>query len=123
MWFAPVIPMTPKDVLEFRDVIRPVFAKFKFEACITLTALNERCFDCTLPILFDRDNPQEIENAQACYTELARECADHGYFAYRLGLPSMAAEVERPDVFWDVVGKIKSALDPAGILAPGRYSR
>jgi len=123
LWFAPVIPMTAKDVLEFRDVIRPVFAKYKFEACMTLTALNERCLDCTLPILFDRDNTQEVESAQACYAELAHECAEHGYFSYRLGLQSMAAEVGRPDVFWDVVSRIKSALDPAGILAPGRYAR
>jgi len=31
--------------------------------------------------------------------------------------------VVRPDTpYWQLVGKIKSAFDPTGIIAPGRYS-
>ncbi len=123
MWFAPIIPMTVDDVGLFRRTIEPIFARHGFEMCITLTAVNERCFDCTLPILYDRDNPDEGRKAQECYAELTERCREQGYIPYRLGLQSMHAETARDDVFWTVVGNLKRALDPHGILAPGRYSR
>lgn len=122
MWFAPVIPMTKEDVLAFRRIIEPVFAKYAFEACMTFTAVNERCFDCTLPLLYDKDDPNEVEKARACYRELVESCRQHGYVSYRLGLQTMDAETQRDDVFWDVVRKLKGALDPQGILSPGRYA-
>ena len=115
--------MTGRDARLFQEIIEPIFAKYGFEACMTLTAVNQRCFDCTLPLLYDRDNPAEVESAQLCYQELHRVCKEHGYVPYRLGLQSMSEETEREDSFWDVVQKLKGALDPQGILAPGRYSR
>jgi 4-cresol dehydrogenase (hydroxylating) len=123
MWFAPIVPMTKEDVFAFRRIIQPIFAKYGFEACITFTAVNERCFDCTLPLLYDKDDPTETRKAQECYLELVENCRQHGYIAYRLGLQSMDAEVTREDVFWNVVTKLKAALDPQGILSPGRYAR
>jgi 4-cresol dehydrogenase (hydroxylating) len=122
MWFAPVIPMTKQDVRSFRAVIEPVFAKHGFEACITLTAVNQRCFDCTLPVLYDRSSPEESEKAHLCYSELLSVCKAAGYFPYRLGVQSMGVEATTDDVFWSVVQRLKNALDPKGILAPGRYA-
>lgn len=122
MWFAPIIPMTREDVFAFRQVIKPIFAKYGFEACITFTAVNERCFDCTLPLLYDKDDVSEVRKAQECYLELVENCRQHGYVAYRLGLQSMQEETTQNDAFWNVVKKLKSALDPQGILAPGRYA-
>src|SRR6266487_2565376 len=123
MWFAPVIPITTQDVFAFRRIVEPILAKHGFEACLTFTALNERCFDCTLPLLYDKDDPNEVRKAQECYLELVESCRQHGYVAYRLGLQSMQAETAQDDVFWGVATKLKSALDPQGILAPGRYAR
>jgi len=123
MWFAPIIPMTNHDVARFRSIIEPILTKHGFETCITLTAVNERCFDCTLPLLYDLDNPTEVTHAQACYGELLDACRTEGYLPYRLGLQSMDQETHRDDVFWRVTTTLKQALDPAGILAPGRYAR
>jgi 4-cresol dehydrogenase (hydroxylating) len=123
LWFAPIIPMTRDDVAAFRQVIEPIMRRYGFECCITLTAVNERCFDCTLPLLFDRDNPAEVERAMRCYEELSEKCAAAGYYAYRLGLQSMERETSRDDPFWSLVTTIKRAIDPAGVVSPGRYSR
>lgn len=123
MWFAPVIPITKEDVFAFRRIVEPILAKHGFEACLTFTALNERCFDCTLPLLYDKDDPNEVRKAEECYQELMEGCRRQGYVPYRLGLQSMPAETMRDDAFWDVVKKLKDALDPDGILSPGRYAR
>ena len=122
MWFAPVVPMTADHVRAFRRIVEPIFAKYGFEACLTLTAVNQRCFDSTLPLLFDRDNADEVQRAKTCYAELLYACKQEGYIPYRLGVQSMAEETGSDDVFWSVVRKIKAALDPQGILAPGRYA-
>ena len=123
MWFAPIIPMTNRDVQLFRSIIEPILTKNGFDTCITLTAVNERCFDCTLPLLYDLDNPAEAARAHECYGELVEACRAQGYLPYRLGLQSMDNETRRDDPFWRVATTIKNALDPDGILAPGRYSR
>jgi 4-cresol dehydrogenase (hydroxylating) flavoprotein subunit len=123
MWFAPIIPMTPADVATFRAIVTPILEKFGFECCLTLTAVNERCFDCTLPLLFDKDDAIQARRAEECYKELVSRCLDAGYVAYRLGLQSMQDELARGDVFWEVADRLKRALDPQGILSPGRYSR
>ena len=123
MWFAPVIPMTARDVFAFRRIIEPILARYGFEACLTFTAVNERCFDCTLPLLYDKDNPAEVERALNCYSDLVESCRRDGFIAYRLGLQSMRGETARDDVFWNVADTLKRALDPHRILAPGRYAR
>ena len=122
MWFAPIIPMTADDVAEFRRTVEPILSRYGFDTCITLTAVNERCFDCTLPLLYDKDDPGESTKVQDCYAEVSAECRRKGFIAYRLGLQSMAQAVSGDDVFWQTVGKIKGALDPQQILAPGRYA-
>jgi len=122
IWLSPVVPMTKENAEEFIGVIRPIFARHGFEDCITFTAVNERCFDCTLPILYDKSDPAETKRAAECHDELFRACMDKGYIPYRLGIQSMAGLVGGDDVFWDVVQKLKQALDPQGILSPGRYS-
>jgi hypothetical protein len=123
MWFAPIVPMTRHDVQTFRGIVEPILARHRFESCLTFTAVNERCFDCTLPLLYDKDDAEESQRAEACYRELSECCARQGYLSYRFGLQSMPGADESEDVFWNVVERLKNALDPAGILAPGRYTR
>ena len=122
-WLSPVVPMTKENAEEFIGVVRPIFAKHGFEDCMTFTAVNERSFDCTLPILYDRSDPAETKRAAQCHEELLGACTDQGYIPYRMGIQSMAGLVGGDDVFWDVVQRLKKALDPGGIISPGRYSR
>jgi len=121
IWFAPVIPMTPRCVEQFRAIVEPILASHGFECCITLTTVNARSFDCTLPILYDRTDPREAARARRCYDALLSACAEAGYLPYRLDVRSMHCLAERSRGFWEVCGRLKRALDPLGILAPGRY--
>lgn len=123
IWFSPVVPMTKTNAEKFIAIIKPIFAKYGFEDCITFTTVTARSFDCTLPILYNKDDIEETKKASACFEELVSECMKAGYIPYRFGIQSMAQLTGRRDVFWDVIEKLKNALDPQGILSPGRYSR
>jgi 4-cresol dehydrogenase (hydroxylating) len=62
-----------------------------------------------------------MTRAKACYEELADTLLREGYVFYRSGPRGMAKLTAEPSTFWDVAGQIKSVLDPAGIISPGKY--
>jgi len=123
MWLAPIVPMRKEDAEDFIGTVRPIFASHGLEDCITFTTVNHRSFDCTLPILYDKNDADETRRATACYDETLKSCMQKGYIPYRLGIQSMPGPTAEKDVFWDVVERLKNALDPRGIMSPGRYSR
>jgi len=121
IWFSPVIPMTVRDVRQFRQIVEPIMARHGFDCCITLTTVNPRCFDCTLPVFYDAEDAQEAQRAYACHRELFSACAAEGYLPYRVDIRSMPSLAQASSVFWDVCTRLKQTLDPHEILAPGRY--
>jgi 4-cresol dehydrogenase (hydroxylating) len=44
-----------------------------------------------------------------------------GYIPYRVGNHSMGDLDLGGDTYWNTVARIKAALDPEGVIAPGRY--
>jgi len=121
LWLAPVLPARGRDLLNLHDLAEPVFAKYGLDLFATFSLINERTLGGVLTMAFDRSDPSETARAQACYQSLFAQCMAAGYIPYRVGLQSMAALDPSYDSFWQTVRRIKDALDPAGILAPGRY--
>lgn len=122
MWYAPLVPMTAQSVRSYVDMIKEICPKYGINPLITLTTISERCFDSTVPILFDL--PSETERAQACYRALFEEGQRRGFLPYRMNLNSMGLYVDREDsVYWQTVEKVKHALDPGQLISPGRYHR
>ncbi|MBI1790255.1 MAG: FAD-binding oxidoreductase, partial [Acidobacteria bacterium] len=69
----------------------------------------------------DRDESGADERAMACHDEVARRLIEQGHLPYRLGIHSMRslpAAVDDSEGFFEA---LKRTLDPAGILARGRY--
>lgn len=120
LWFAPVVPATGADVEAVRAVIVEVLLECGFEPMISLTLLNGRAISCVTSISYDRAVAGEDERAMACYRRLVARVNAMGYYSYRLGVQSMA-EIDRGDRYGDLIRQIKDAVDPAGILSPGRY--
>jgi 4-cresol dehydrogenase (hydroxylating) len=74
-----------------------------------------------LTIAYDQEDPAEVLRARSCYTAVFGTMMEAGYIPYRVGLQSMADLDDGNDSYWRMVGRIKAALDPANIIAPGRY--
>jgi 4-cresol dehydrogenase (hydroxylating) flavoprotein subunit len=122
IWFSPLLPIESHLVRDFVSEVHRVCLYYEIEPLVTLTAISERCFDSTIPILFDKTQPLEILKAQHCHRDLIKMAQDFGVFPYRLDIESMHRLYnENQGVAARLWKQIKSKIDPAGIISPGRY--
>jgi 4-cresol dehydrogenase (hydroxylating) len=121
LWVSPVLPMRGCDLLSLYALAEPVFKEHGFDLFATFSMINERALGGVLTVAYDKQDPAEVERAHRCYREVFQLAMDAGYIPYRVGNHSMADLDPRGDVYWKTVAKIKAALDPEGVIAPGRY--
>jgi 4-cresol dehydrogenase (hydroxylating) flavoprotein subunit len=122
IWFSPLLPMDGNLARDFAAEVYRVCLYHEVEPLITLTAISERCFDSTIPILFNKHDPNEVAKAHRCQRALIQMAQDMGIFPYRLDISSMselyAVHNGTSAKLWRA---IKSAVDPQGLISPGRY--
>jgi 4-cresol dehydrogenase (hydroxylating) len=71
---------------------------------------------------FRTDEPAQVRQAEACEAWLWSAMAEAGFLPYRASIDQMRRLMGlRPGLF-GLVRDLKAALDPNGIIAPGRYS-
>ncbi len=117
LWYAPVVPFRGHHVSAVLKLIEATTDRYGIEPHIALKGISERAMIITCALMFDRDRPGDDERALACEEELHRRGAEAGYYPYRYSIHSMADA----DTNTRVLSRIKQALDPHHILAPGRY--
>ncbi len=121
MWLAPAVPMTGAHANKALGLVEPIFSSFDINMSACLTMMNERTLFLLLGIFFDQANASERERANELYRRLHATLAEHGYQHYRGGVPEWLAGRAGDRITAEVLGRMKQTLDPAGILAPGRY--
>lgn len=121
IWVAPVLPLSGNHAVAVRRIAEPLFEKHGFDFMVTFTLLNERSMVAVMNIAFDRAVQEQNKRALHCYHELLETLLDAGYPPYRVSLAGMKLLWREDDAFWEAATRIKAALDPKGILAPGRY--
>jgi 4-cresol dehydrogenase (hydroxylating) flavoprotein subunit len=121
LWVSPVLPMRGSDLLALHALVEPVFRAHRFDLFATFSMINERSLGGVLTVAYDKADPGEVARAHACYSETLERTMDAGYIPYRVGNHSMADLDPESDVYWKTVARIKDALDPLGVIAPGRY--
>jgi 4-cresol dehydrogenase (hydroxylating) len=121
LWVSPVLPLRGADLLELHALVEPFFVQYGFDLFVTFSMINERSLGGVITIAFDQEAPEEAARARACYADVFDAVMAAGYIPYRVGLASMAALDPAQDSFWATTARIKAALDPDGILSPGRY--
>jgi hypothetical protein len=122
IWYPPLVPQRPATVRAYVDMVKTTTPRFGIEPLITLTSLNDRVFDSTVPIIFDRTMPSAVQAARDCYDALFEAGRSLGCVPYRIAsdqharLGSLAPEATA------FTRKLQQALDPRGLIAPGRYN-
>ena len=122
IWYPPLVPMMPERVRLYATLVERVCTENGIDPLITLTTLSDRCFDSSVPLVFDRNQPNMAEKAHKCYFDLLEAGRKEGFLPYRFGLLGMDRLVSQDSTFWQVASQLKFALDPGGIIAPGRYA-
>jgi 4-cresol dehydrogenase (hydroxylating) len=121
LWYTPLIPMKASSVRDYVRIVEYVCRDYRIEPLITLTSISERCFDSSVPLLFDKNDPDESERVEKAYRTLFGTGRSLGYLPYRYATEHMPMILDEKITAWDVVHRLKQALDPGGIMSPGRY--
>jgi FAD/FMN-containing dehydrogenase len=121
IWYTPLTPFRQVDIRECLKMIEDICGKHEILPFCTITTLSAYCLDITVPLLFDKKDAAAGKAAAACYETLLEEGRKRGWFPYRLPAQAMPFLHREPSVFWDIARRAKNAIDPDGIIAPGRY--
>lgn len=119
-WFAPVMAARAGDAMKTLALGKSIVHAHGFDY-IGGYLVNERDMVQVIDVLFDRRNPEETERARRCFKELVDRYAASGYGMYRTNITAMEQAAQAYGPIQRLVNKkLKRALDPLGILAPGK---
>jgi 4-cresol dehydrogenase (hydroxylating) len=122
IWYAPLLALTSANAREYTTMVDQICRKHGLEPLITLTSLSDRCWDSTVPLLFDPSDEADKARAMACYKELMVTGFEKGFVPYRTNIDSMGMFAKEGVPYWELAKALKEKIDPDNIIAPGRYS-
>ena len=67
IWYSPYVAIDGPSIDLFREMVETICRQHGIEPLITFTTVDEQTFDATIPILFDRGNPDEVSKAATCH--------------------------------------------------------
>jgi 4-cresol dehydrogenase (hydroxylating) len=120
-WFLPGTPMLGRHALELDRLARAIYGEHGMDFMVMHVASAR--FARGLHVLaWNRADEDENQRADACYRKLTTEFASRGVGVGRAPLDwqGLHAGLLMPS-FREAVRGIKTALDPHGIIAPGKY--
>ena len=122
IWYSPIIPMKADLVQTFYDNCKKLSTEYGINNLITLTSFNHLSFECTFPILYNKNVLGAAENARKFYFAILNENKKIQAYPYRF--PNFAMqELEKFQYSpsYDLASKIKEKLDPNKLISPKRY--
>jgi 4-cresol dehydrogenase (hydroxylating) flavoprotein subunit len=119
-WFLPAMPMIGAVADRQQALSRRILREHRLEF-ITEYVCGPRMARALHVIVFDRRDQEECQRVTACYRALMKAYAEAGYPISRAPLDFQEEAMARLETLPDVCSDIKRALDPHGILSPGRY--
>jgi 4-cresol dehydrogenase (hydroxylating) len=121
LWYCPTIPFTGKDASTTISICKKFCKKHGFELNIGFLFISQRSLDITGAICYNRSVKGEDKRALKCHNEIMEALAKKGYSPYRLGIQSMHLMKQRKRSITLFTQRLKKAIDPSNVLAPGHY--
>jgi 4-cresol dehydrogenase (hydroxylating) len=123
MGFSPIVPAKSSHVLGQLHRSRKIIAEHDVDFYASFTIGGRYATNINM-LMYDRDNDHQVTNIRRLFNALIAESAKAGYGEYRTHLGWMDPVAETFDFNHQAQRrlneKVKDALDPNGILAPGK---
>jgi 4-cresol dehydrogenase (hydroxylating) len=123
MGFSPVVPATSKHVLGQLKRSRKIIADHDVDFYASFTISGRSANNINM-LMYDRDNAEQVANIRKLFDALIHDTAKAGYGEYRTHLgwmdPVNATYDFNKGAQRRLNERVKDAIDPNGILAPGK---
>jgi 4-cresol dehydrogenase (hydroxylating) flavoprotein subunit len=120
MWFAPVSQARGSETLKQMSLTKQILGKYGLDYSGEFI-VGMRDMHHVVDVLYDKTNPEQVKAAYQCFDELVTTFSAQGYGIYRVNTAFMDKVADTYGPVQRNVNKIlKKALDPNGILAPGK---
>ncbi|GAA5887883.1 hypothetical protein JCM5296_001797 [Sporobolomyces johnsonii] len=123
LFFAPISGVSGEDAVKQSKIAKEICGSHGFDYLGTFY-IGPREMHHIVTLLFDRSKPEERVRAEKCIRELIAVFAEMGYGEYRSHIATadqiMGTYNWNDGAFLKLNEAIKDALDPNGILQPGR---
>lgn len=119
-WLAIAVPHRGEPIAEALALIEARLHAAGYDRAISVRVLDGRSVVMVVPVLFDGDDAAAGARARACQTELLAELAAAGFHPMRLGIGDELPDGVRDSSLDD---RLAAALDPAGVLCRGLYTK
>jgi hypothetical protein len=120
---APIIPARGDEVWAFYQEAKELYRRHGFDLYIGYHLYPRHMVHVTM-IFFENDNQEQLARARALYSELLAAARRRGYAPYRSHVDYMDVIADGFDYGDHALRRLqetlKDALDPNGILSPGK---
>lgn len=121
LWSVPVLPFDGAEVVAFSQKCRALFERYGFDFYMTTMVFSARSVCPLMVILYDRLDEISCKRAERLYKEILDLSHHLGYQHFRAGVNGWDNLYQSNPNLKELHQKLKRALDPDGVLAPGRY--
>ncbi len=119
-WFLPATPMVGAIAQQHHDLSRRILAEHGFDYIVEFVCGPRAARGLHL-IVFDRSDKAERARARRCYQALVDSYDKAGYPIGRAPTDWQERAITRLPELRRACGAVKHALDPGGVIAPGKY--
>jgi 4-cresol dehydrogenase (hydroxylating) len=118
--FAPVAPARGVETQQQTELAKEILGKYDFDYSVAY-AIGGRELHHLIFLLYDKSDPEEEKRADQCFREMVDRFGERGWASYRTGVGSMDLVARQYGEAQRMLNhRIKTALDPNGIIAPGK---
>jgi 4-cresol dehydrogenase (hydroxylating) len=121
LYIAPALPMDGQLVARALARLETVANGYDQRLYMTANVETATSMVAVCNLLFDRRSGAETDRAHACADALLEEIHRLGLEVYRARADMMDRITGRNPAHWATLAKLRAALDPDSVIAPGRY--